>query len=104
MAYVVNTTSRAQRDLASLYLEINGEYSDAAWKWYQGLKQAILSLEEQPRRGPITRERVHLRHLVYGRKPHTYRVIYRAREKQKQVEVLHIRHGARRKLKASDLF
>jgi toxin ParE1/3/4 len=104
MAYVVNTTSRAERDLASLYLEINPEYSDPAWKWYQGLKQAILSLEEHPKRCPMTHERVNLRHLLYGRKPHSYRVIYRVREKQKQVEVLHIRHGARRKLKASGLF
>lgn len=32
-----------------------------------------------------------------------YRVICRVLEKQKQVEVLHIRHGARRKLKPSDL-
>lgn len=96
MAYVVNITSRAERDLASLYLEINAECSDAAWKWYQGLKQAILSLEEQPKRCPMTRERVNLRHLLYGRKPHVCRVIFRVREKQSEVEVLHIRHGARR--------
>jgi len=30
-------------------------------------------------------------------------VIYRVRENQKRVEVLHIRHGARRTLQASDL-
>ncbi len=36
-------------------------------------------------------------------KPNIYRVIYRISEKQKQVEVLHIRHGARGRLKASDL-
>jgi len=44
-----------------------------------------------------------LRHLLYGHKPHVYHVIYRVLEKKKQVEVLHIRHGARRKLKPSDL-
>jgi toxin ParE1/3/4 len=44
-----------------------------------------------------------LRHLLYGRKPYVYRVIYRVVERQKQVEVLHIRHGARQKLKSSDL-
>jgi toxin ParE1/3/4 len=103
MAYVVNITSRAERDLAWLYEDINAGYSDAALKWYRGLKRAIVSLEEHPNRCPVARKRGQLRHLLYGHKPHVYRVIYRVREKQKQVEVLHIRHGARRKPKASDL-
>ncbi|MBZ5570587.1 MAG: type II toxin-antitoxin system RelE/ParE family toxin [Acidobacteriia bacterium] len=103
MAYVVNITSRAERDLASLYEEINAEYSDAALKWYRNLKQAILTLDQQPNRCPLTRKRDKLRHLLYGNKPDIYRVIYRVREKQKQVDVLHIRHGARRKFKASDV-
>jgi hypothetical protein len=30
MAYLVNVTSRAERDLAQLYRQINAEYSDAA--------------------------------------------------------------------------
>jgi mRNA-degrading endonuclease RelE of RelBE toxin-antitoxin system len=34
---------------------------------------------------------------------HVYRVIYRVNEQKKQVDVLHIRHGAMRKLKPSDL-
>jgi toxin ParE1/3/4 len=103
MTYVVNITSRAERDLAWLYEDINAEYSDAALKWYRGLKRAIVRLEEQPNRCPVARKRGQLRHLFYGHKPHVYRVIYRVREKQKQVEVLHIRHGARRQPRASDL-
>jgi plasmid stabilization system protein ParE len=103
MAYLVSITSRAERDLAHLYREINADHSDAALKWYLGLKEAILSLEVQPNRCPVTRERDKLRHLLYGHNPHTYRVIYPVLENQKQVEVLHIRHGARRRLKTSDL-
>src|SRR5712691_3028294 len=103
MAYVVSITSRAERDLAHLYEEINAEHSYAALKGYRGLRAAILSLEEQPNRCPVTRKKDGLRHLLYGHKPHTYRVIYRVLERQRYVEVLHIRHGARRKLKASDL-
>jgi len=103
MAYLVSITSRAERDLAHLYGVINAEHSEAALKWYQGLKEAILSLEVQPNRCPVTRRRDKLRHLLYGHNPHTYRVIYRVLENQKQVDVLHIRHGARRKLKTSDL-
>ena len=103
MAYLVNVTFRAERDLAHLFGEINAEYSDAALKWYRGLKEAILSLEDHPDRCPATPEKKELRHLLYGHKPQVYRVIFRVLEKQKQVDVLHIRHGARRKLKTSDL-
>ena len=101
MAYVVDITARAERDLASIYLQINAENSDAALKWYRGFKQAILSLEEQPNRCPVTPESDRFRHLLYGNRPHIYRAIYRVMERQKRVEVLHIRHGARRRFKRS---
>ncbi len=101
MAYLVSITPRAERDFASLYLKINVEESDAALKWYRGLKEAVLSLEELPNRCPVTPEKAQLRHLLYGSKPHVYRVIFRVIEKQKRVDVLHIRHGARDKWKAS---
>jgi toxin ParE1/3/4 len=103
MAYLVKITSRAERDLAHLYEDINAMHSDTALKWYQGLKEAILSLGGQPNRCPVTRKKDEMRHLLYGNKPHIYRAIFRILERQKVVEVLHIRHGARRKLKASDL-
>lgn len=103
MAYLVNITALAQRDFASLYREINAEQSDAALKWYRGLKEAVLSLEELPNRCPVTPEKAQLRHLLYGNKPHVYRVIFRIVEKRKRFDVLHIRHGARDKLKAPEV-
>ena len=103
MAYLVRLTARAERDFASLYQEIDAENSDAARKWCIGLGDAILSLDELPNRCPPTPEKVQLRHLLYGHKPHVYRVIYRVRERRKLVEVLHIRHGARQRVQASDL-
>jgi plasmid stabilization system protein ParE len=103
MAYLVSITSRAERDLVELFARINAESSDAALKWYRGLKNDILSLGEHPNRCPVLRAKDKLRQLLYGRNPHVYRVIYRVLEKQKQVEVLHIRYGARREPKASDL-
>ena len=103
MAYLVNLTSRAERDLADLHEGIDAEHSDAALEWYRGLRDSILSLEEKPHRCPATTENGSFRHLLYGHQPHIYRVIYRVLEKQKQVVVLHIRHGARRKFKPSEL-
>ena len=79
------------------------EHSDAALQWYKGLKQAILSLDEFPNRCPVTPESNRLRHLLYGHKPDIYRVAYRVLEKQKRVEVLHIRHGARQEFKAGSV-
>ncbi len=103
MAYLVEITRRAERDFASLYEEIDAERSGAAFRWYRGLKKAVLSLEELPMRCPPTPENPRLRHLLYGRKPHVYRVIYRVVEKDKRVQVLHIRHGAMRRYKASEV-
>jgi plasmid stabilization system protein ParE len=103
VAYVVNLTARAERDLAHLYADINAEHSEAALKWYRGIKEAILSLEERQNRCPVTPENDKLRHLLYGNKPHIYRAICRVLEREKRVELLHIRHGARRRFKGSDV-
>lgn len=103
MAYLVSITSRAERDLELLYEEIGAAGSDAARKWYEGLKKQILSLEEFPNRCPVTPEKKTVRHLLYGRRHGVYRVIFRVIERQKVVEVLHVRHGARKKFRASEL-
>src|SRR5260370_41686398 len=57
MVYAVNITLRAERDLEHLYGEIDAAESDAARKWYEGLKRQILSLEELPNRCPVTPEK-----------------------------------------------
>jgi plasmid stabilization system protein ParE len=41
--------------------------------------------------------------LQYGNGPYVYRVIYHVIERQKEVDILHIRHGARQKFKPADL-
>lgn len=101
--YLVRITPRAQRDLAILFRDIHAADSDSAMKWYKGLRAACLTLEKLPNRCPATPENPKLRHLLFGRKPHVYRVIYRVHENDKRVNVLHIRHGAMRRFKRSDL-
>jgi toxin ParE1/3/4 len=103
MAYRVEIVPRAQRDLLYLFEWINAQSSDAALVWYRGLKEAIRSLQDNPRRCLATPESKDLRHLLYGNKPNVYRVIYRIVETQKKVDVLHIRHGAQHPFKTSDL-
>src|SRR2546428_4685079 len=101
MAYRVSIGPRAERDLDDLYVVIDAQGSPVAHQWYQSLKQAILILQAQPNRTPVTPENKRLRHLLYGSKAHVYRVIYRVIEKRRQVEVLHIQYGARRRFKFS---
>ncbi len=102
MAYRAEIVPRAQRDLLHLFERINARSSDAALIWYRGLKEAIRSLQDNPRRCPTTPESKGLRHLLYGNKPYVYRVIYRVMETQKEVDVLHIRHGAQQQFKTVD--
>ena len=79
-AYAVELTLRAARDLDYLYRRINAAESMAAARWYNGLEKALYSLERFPRRCPVAPEskttKRSLRHLLHGKKPHVYRVIY----------------------------
>ena len=103
MAYRVKITPRAQRDLAGIYRSIDAPSSGAAVSWYLGLRDAIRSLRLRPNRCPETPEDKGLRHLLYGNRPYVYRVIYRVVESQQEVDILHIRHGARQEFKPADL-
>jgi toxin ParE1/3/4 len=107
MTYVVEFSTRASRDLEVLYIEKNAAESRAASRWYNELEEAVYALAEYPFRCPVAPEARRatrkLRHLLYGEKSHVYRVIYEVDERRKVVWVLHIRHGARRKIKFSDL-
>jgi len=102
MTYLVEFAARAARDLEILYVEKNAAESHAAARWYNGLEQAVDALATYPNRCPVAREarraKRKLRNLLYGKKPHVYRVIYEVDEGRQAVWVLTIRHGARRKI------
>jgi plasmid stabilization system protein ParE len=107
MTYRVEVTARAARDPGNIYERINAEESVAAAKWFDGLEKAIYVLGELPRRCPMApeskRTKRSLRHLLYGNKPHIYRVIYEIDEKARVVWVITIRHGAREPLSRDEL-
>ncbi len=94
MAYHVEISAEAECDLEYIYGSINGENSLAAAAWFNGLHIAIRSLSEMPLRCPIVQEDSSLRHLLYGTKPHVYRVLYTVSEVRERVYVIGIRHGA----------
>jgi len=103
MAYRVELTERAARDLRCIYQTVNVEDASLARIWFDGLEKTIVSLDEYPARGAVIPEDASLRHLLYGRGRHVYRIIYAIDACDCVVTVLHIRHGARRRFRASDL-
>ncbi len=96
MAYDVRISREALEDLRRIYKIIEADSSLAAEEWFLGLEAAIFSLEELPGRTPKTPETPDAHHLLYGNKPHVYRIIYTIRQDSPVVEVAQIRHGARR--------
>lgn len=103
MIYRVDLAARAGLDLDLIFSDIQAETSVAADLWFRGLEDAVTSLEAHPARGKFTRENRRLRQLLYGERPHTYRIIYEIRTPERRVVVLHIRHGARDTFTAADL-
>ena len=99
MAYHVEVTERALRDLSIIYGRIGAESSEQAARWFDRLEKAIISLEKYPDRAPLTPEDPSVRHLLYGRKPYVYRIIYEVDEKNSTVYVLHIRWPGRDTMK-----
>jgi toxin ParE1/3/4 len=106
MACRVKFSARVAHDLEVLYLEKGAAESHSAPRWYNGLEEAVDALGWYPHRCPAAPQarklKRNLRHLLYGKKPHVYRVIYELDERRQAVWVLTIRRGARRKLKPSD--
>ena len=82
---------------------------DAAQRWFAGLTEAVLSLEEMPRRHALAPEADHLgvelRQLIYGKRAGRFRVVFRVYDDAEPpvVRVAAIRHGARDRLTAEDL-
>jgi toxin ParE1/3/4 len=95
MAYRVDLTERASRNLRRICRTINAEDTARARDWFNGLEDGVFSFDEHPARAPVIAEDDSLRHLVYGRKPNVYRIIYAIDERSGVVTVIHIRHGAR---------
>ena len=97
MAYRVELTLLATRDLDYLYQRISAVESPLAVRWVNGLERAISSLERFPRRCPVAIESKKagrpLRHLLYGAKPNTYRILFELDDTRKVVSVITIRHA-----------
>jgi toxin ParE1/3/4 len=103
MTYLVKVLPRAAKDLETIYRRIGAASSAQARAWFNGMEAEISSLDRHPARGAPTPENRALRHLLYGKKLHAYRIIYAIDEGKHIVNILHIRHGARDKVPLTDI-
>ena len=98
MAFRVEITEEAERDAhAILDWLISQQAGESGLRWFEGLEKAIASLATFPERCPLAPENeafpFETRHLLYGRRPHIYRVIFKV--EGDTVYILHIWHGRR---------
>jgi toxin ParE1/3/4 len=98
MAFRVETTEEAERDGHGILDWLISEHAgEAGLHWFEGLEKAIASLSTFPERCPLAPENAafpfEVRHQIYGRKPHVYRILFTI--EGDRVSVLHIRHGRR---------
>ena len=99
MAYTVKIMPRAQADMDRLCGWVSARSPLHGLEWFEGLVEAVESLQEHPNRcalAPEFRAR-RIRHMLYGKGRHVYRILFRV--KGEVVEILTVRHGARKPLK-----
>jgi len=80
MQFQVIITPSAKADIFEINTWFLENYPDLAESWLWGISQSVTSLSKFPERCPVSAESeafdVVVRQLIYGKKPHTYRILY----------------------------
>lgn len=98
MAFHVEISTQAESDAEGILEWLLSEHAgETGLRWFLALDDAIASLSMFPQRCPLALENLQfpfeVRQLLYGRKPHLYRILFTV--KGENVNILHIRHGRR---------
>ena len=93
MAFRVKITAEANRDLDEILTWLLAEGAgETGIRWFSGLKKAVGSLSELPKRCSLAPENAsfpfEVRQLLYGRKREVYRVLFTIQDDS--VVVLHV--------------
>jgi len=103
--YSVIILPSAEREIGEAYRWLAEQNAEAATRWYNQLVEVVLSLNVFPERCPLAPESKFLnreiREIFHGRRQHKYRILFVVVEKE--VQVLHVRHGARRALGETEI-
>jgi plasmid stabilization system protein ParE len=91
--YCVIIQPPAAAEMDEAYVGIAERAPESATKWFNGLEDAIYSLEDFPQRCPVAEESkafdVEIRQLVYGKRVGAYRILFTI--VGDAVHVLHVR-------------
>jgi plasmid stabilization system protein ParE len=106
MAYAVQITARALREIDEALEWLAAGSRAAAARWYEKLMEAVRSLEDQSERCGLAPEDEwyeggELRQMLYGKRRGIYRILFEIREDT--VYILRVRHGAQDLLKPGEL-
>ncbi len=98
MEYQVEITDVALAEAEEAYLWMMEQLSpESAEKWFDGLIDAIESLNKSPKRCSLAPENEvfseDIRQLLYGKGRSIYRILFTVSEQV--VDILHVRHTAR---------
>ena len=105
MAFRVDITEAALADAENFVDYVRREHRDtaAAERWWNGLLDALFSLEQSPGRGSLVLEAAlrtrGLRQILYQ----SHRIVFDLDEQREVVRVLRIYHGSRRALRKHDV-
>lgn len=106
MPFLVEIAPSALAEAEEAYLWMREHSPARAADWYNGLLEAIFSLEEFPTRCRLAAEseelRMEIRQLLYGKRARVYRLLFTIHG-EGVVRVFRIRHTARDRLKPADL-
>lgn len=84
MQYQVIITPSAKADIFEMNAWFLENYPNIAEKWLWETSQKITSLAKLPERCPVSPESeafdVIVRQLIYGKKPHIYRILFSIQE------------------------
>jgi len=104
MAYLVELSREAETEVLEAFVWKGERSMEQANRWYNGLMDALNSLEEHPKRCALAPEdttfREEIRQLLYGKGRDVYRILFTVRGVV--VSILHVRHAAQKPLAPPD--
>lgn len=105
MSYQVYIQPNAEEEIEEAYLWIAERAPKTATRWFNKLADEIASLANFPERCAYAPENdvfdQAIRHLLFGRKGRTYRILFTIRDNQ--VRILHFRHWAKQTMKPEEI-
>ena len=92
MDYCLLYTQKALNDLAEIVRYIAEDDAEAAERFGDSLIEHVELLARFPKMGGLIRKRAQVRRIVHS----PFLIYYRVSDARHKIEILHIRHGARK--------